>query len=155
MKSRPAESVRRKCPCAQPLLEYRVVAEAPSEAVIELYKAGGWWRESQAWREAIPAMIRGSYCFMLALAPDGRAVGMGRVLSDGVSDAYIQDVVVVPELRGQGVGSEIIERLTAHCRAQGIGWIGLVAEPGTQPFYEGLGYHALEGYQPMLFAAAK
>ena len=98
-------------------------------------------------------MIRGSFCFMVACTPEGRTIGMGRVLSDGVSDAYIQDVVVVPEFRRQGIGQEIIRLLTEHCAARGISWIGLVAEPGTQVFYERLGYRALAGYQPMLFAA--
>jgi len=136
-----------------PALEYRIVTEAPLEAIVALYKAGGWWHESQAWRDVIPAMIRGSYCFVLAYAADGRAVGMGRAISDGVSDAYIQDVVVLPELRRQGIGQEIINRLTAHCRAYGISWIGLIGEPGTRGFYEALGYRALEGYVPMLFKA--
>ena len=125
----------------------------PAEAVVELYKAGGWWRESQAWREQIPAMVRGSFCFMVAIAPDGRYVGMGRVLSDGVSDAYIQDVVVLLDVRRQGIGREIIRRLTEHCAARQIGWIGLVAAPGTRGFYESLGYRTLAGYEPMLYSA--
>jgi membrane protein insertase Oxa1/YidC/SpoIIIJ len=33
----------------------------------------------------------------------------------------------------------------------GLTWIGLVAEPGTQKFYEKLGFHPLTGFQPMLY----
>jgi ribosomal protein S18 acetylase RimI-like enzyme len=76
---------------------------------------------------------------------------MGRVLSDGASDAYIQDVVVLTPYRGQGIGRELILRLTRHCLEHRLDWIGLVAEPGTNAFYEGLGYHLLEGYLPMLY----
>jgi len=64
---------------------------------VDLYRAGGWWQEEPAWRAAIPQMIRGSLCFLLAREPGGRVVGMGRVISDGASDGYIQDVVVLPE----------------------------------------------------------
>jgi ribosomal protein S18 acetylase RimI-like enzyme len=120
------------------------------EAIVALYRAGGWWRDDPAWLAAIPEMIRGSFCFLLARAPDGRLVGMGRVISDGVSDAYIQDVVVLEGYRGRGIGRELVRRLTERCLAARIGWIGLVAEPGTQAFYEPLGFHALEGYLPML-----
>jgi ribosomal protein S18 acetylase RimI-like enzyme len=67
---------------------------------------------------------------------------MGRVISDGASDGYIQDVVVLPEFRGRGIGREIIRRLTDRCVAAGLTWIGLVAEPGTQKFYETLGFQA-------------
>jgi aralkylamine N-acetyltransferase len=137
----------------RPGVRFDVVTEAPLEAVIELYKAGGWWKESAAARAIIPAMIRGSFCFMVASEGE-RLVGMGRAISDGASDAYIQDVVVLTSHRGRGIGRELIARLTAHCRTAGIGWIGLVAEPGTERFYQQLGYRALAGYLPMLFGQA-
>lgn len=131
-------------------IEYAVVTEAPVEAIVELYRAGGWWRESPEWRAAIPPMIRGSFCFLLAREGD-RIVGMGRAISDGVSDAYIQDVVVLPAYRRRGIGRELVRRLTVYCVERRIGWVGLVAEPGTRAFYESLGYGALEGFQPMLY----
>ncbi|MBI5480096.1 MAG: GNAT family N-acetyltransferase [Deltaproteobacteria bacterium] len=131
-------------------IEYEAVTSVATEAVVELYRAGGWWQESAAARAAIPAMVRGSFCFMIAREPGGRVVGMGRAISDGVSDAYIQDVVVLRELRGRGVGRELVRRLTARCVAAGIGWIGLIAEPDTQGFYEPLGFAPLVGFQPML-----
>ena len=131
-------------------LDYQIVTSAPTEAIVELYKAGGWWKESAEWRAIIPRMIEGSYCFMVAREPEGRLVGMGRAISDGVSDAYIQDVVVLRSHRGRGVGAELVRRLAEHCARNGISWVGLVAEPGTQPFYERIGFHAFPG-QPMLF----
>ncbi len=134
-------------------IEYQVVTSVPLEDVVALYKAGGWWRETPKWREAIPAMIRGSFCFMIARARDGRIVGMGRAISDGASDAYIQDVVVLQDQRRHGIGRELVKRLTAYCVDHGIGWVGLIAEPGTEAFYRGLGYKPLEGYRPMLFGA--
>ncbi len=130
---------------------YETVTTVPVEAVVALYEAGGWWTESPRAREVIPAMVRGSFRFMVARAPGGTIVGMARVLSDGVSDAYIQDVVVLKEWRGRGIGRELIGRLVTECRDAGLEWIGLVAEPGTRPFYESLGFGALEGYLPMRF----
>lgn len=131
-------------------ITYEIVNDVAVEVVIDLYRAGGWWRELPDWREAIPRMIRGSFCFVVARNADNRIVGMGRVISDGASDAYIQDVVVLPELRGQGIGSGIIRLLASHCTQQGIGWVGLIGEPGTQAFYERLGFNPLNGYVPML-----
>src|SRR2546423_14998445 len=102
-------------------VEYTIVTDAPTEAIVALYQAGGWWRESDAARAVIPAMIRGSFCFLLAKV-DGRTVGMGRAISDGVSDAYIQDVVVLPEHRGRGIGAELVQRLAQHCVDHEIAW---------------------------------
>ncbi len=131
-------------------IAYEVVTTAPVEAVIDLYRAGGWWRESPRSRAIIPDMVRGSFCFMIARDGQGRIVGMGRAISDGVSDAYIQDVVVLNERRRMGIGRELILRLTRFCLEKEIEWIGLVAEPGTQRFYESLGFKELEGYRAML-----
>jgi spermidine synthase len=129
-------------------VSYEVVQEAPLEAIVDLYRAGGWWEESAHNREIIPRMIRGSFCFMTARS-ENRIVGMGRAISDAASDAYIQDVVVLEDLRGRGIGRELVRRLTEYCKERGLDWIGLIAEPGTAHFYDGLGYRPLEGYQPM------
>lgn len=133
------------------VVDYDAVTAAPVEEIVELYKSAGWWQESPEAREIIPSMIRGSLCFMVARSLDGRIVGMARVISDGYSDAYIQDVVVLPAYRSRGVGRELIRRLVQFCLARKIAWIGLVAEPGTQELYEDLGFGPLVGYQPMLY----
>jgi len=131
-------------------VEYEIVTSAPVEEIVELYKAGGWWHEDPAERSRIEPAIRGSFCFMVARAA-GKIVAMGRVISDGASDAYIQDVVVLPSYRQQGVGRELVRRLTRYCVEQEIEWIGLIAEPGTAAFYRDVGYGVMEGYQPMLY----
>ena len=131
-------------------IEFTAVDSATVEEIVELYKSAGWWREVPEAREIIPSMIRGSFCFMVARTSEGHIVGMARAISDGFSDAYIQDVVVLTSHRGTGIGRELIQRLTQYCVNKKIAWIGLVAEPGTQEFYKELGYGPLVGYQPML-----
>lgn len=133
------------------VVEYETINSAPIEEIVELYKAADWWQESEEARAVIPDMIRGSLCFMVARSINGRIIGMGRVISDGYSDAYIQDVVVLGAYRKQRIGRELVRRLTQFCIDRKIAWIGLVAEPGTYGFYEELGYGPLVGYQPMLY----
>jgi aralkylamine N-acetyltransferase len=136
-------------------VEYEAVSAAPLDEIVELYKSAGWWQESPEARAVIPSMIRGSLRFMVARSIEGRIIGMARVISDGYSDAYIQDVVVLSDYRKQGIGPELIRRLTQFCIDRKIAWIGLVAEPGTQKIYEELGYGPLAGYQPMLYGKHK
>jgi aralkylamine N-acetyltransferase len=132
-------------------IEFEAISAAPLDEIVELYQSAGWWQESPQARSIIPAMIRGSLCFMVARSLEGRIIGMARVISDGYSDAYIQDVVVLNAYRRQGIGRELVKRLTQFCVARKIAWIGLVAEPGTQGIYEELGYGPLVDYQPMLY----
>lgn len=134
-------------------IAFEIVTDVPVDAVVALYEAGGWWTEEPRSREIIPAMVRGSFCFMVAR--DGeRYIGMGRALSDGVSDAYIQDVVVLKEYRGRGIGAELVRRLAQFCADRGLPWIGLVAEPGTRHFYTSLGFRPLERYEAMRYFGA-
>jgi aralkylamine N-acetyltransferase len=36
------------------------------------------------------------------------------------------------------------------CRESGVLWIGLIAEPGTEPFYTPFGFSRMEGHVPLL-----
>jgi len=133
-------------------MEISAVRKPPPEQadqLLSLYIAEGWWDERSATREALVRFIQGSWVYLIA-TEDGRVIGTGRAVSDGVSDAYIQDVAVAPSSRGKGVGSRIIQGLVARLKAADIGWIGLIAERGSRPFYEGLGFQAMPDSTPMV-----
>ena len=76
---------------------------------------------------------------------------MGRALSDGVSDAYIQDIVVRTDYRGQGWGQKIVSFLVRELRTAGVDWIGLIGAPGTKDFYEKLGFAPMPNFVPMKY----
>ena len=132
-------------------IEIKFVDSWPEDEIVMLYKAGGWWKESYD-KSAIQSMITGSFAFaVVVLSKSGKAIGMGRILSDGVSDAYIQDLVVLPKYRGQGIGKKLVNFLISHCLSKGIVWIGLIAEPGNDKFYKDLGLKPMKDHIPMLY----
>lgn len=120
-------------------IHYEFVQAFAADALIELYQIGGWWHEHPNSRKNLPALIKGSFCFLVATHGD-KLIGMGRVLSDGASDGYIQDIIVRPEYRGRGIGQELVKRLRDYCIEHDLEWIGLVAEKGTVPFYQRFGF---------------
>lgn len=121
------------------------------EEIAALYRAGGWWKEEYK-AEDLPPLIRGSFAFAVATDTEtGRAIGMGRVIADGVSDGYIQDLVVFPQYRKSGIGTRIVRVLVSCCRESGITWIGLIAEPDTEKFYRPLGFCPMERHVPLIF----
>jgi aralkylamine N-acetyltransferase len=133
----------------------RLVDKWPVEEIVGLYRAGGWWSEGDD-VSSVSGIISGSFVFAVAVdIASGRAVGMGRVLSDGVSDAYIQDVVVMPEYRKQNVGKMLIVALRDYCLSKGVLWVGLVAEEGTEGFYSGLGFKLMKGHTAMKYEEPK
>lgn len=135
----------------QPRLTLRFIKTADAatlKRIITLYRSHGWWTPADT-----PALLRriiaGSHCFILA-EKDGLPVGMGRAISDGVSDAYIQDVAVLKAERGTGAGSAMIKALTRRLKADGIKWLGLIAQDNSYPFYARLGFKELKRARPML-----
>lgn len=130
-------------------IKVRLVDVWDVEAIAALYHAGGWWNDN--WDPAgLAALIAGSFAFAVAIDPAAdRAVGMGRVISDGVSDGYVQDLVVLPGYRGRGIGTMILSALLDYCRSAGVTWVALVAEPGTEAFYTAIGFRRMEGHIPM------
>ena len=133
-------------------MDVRAVTAWDGEEIVSLYRSAGWWQDGRDDPAGIGDLIRGSLVFIVAVdRRSGRAVGMGRGISDGVSDAYIQDLVVLPGYRGRGIGRAILMRVLEVCREHGIGWIALIAEGGSADFYRRLGFGVEEGDVPMMY----
>jgi ribosomal protein S18 acetylase RimI-like enzyme len=73
----------------------------------------------------------------VAIARDGnRVVGMARLLSDGVCNAYLLDVWTLSSYRRQGIASAMIEQLRAAVPGQHIG----LQTDDAQALYASLGF---------------
>jgi ribosomal protein S18 acetylase RimI-like enzyme len=77
-------------------------------------------------------------CFVYA---SEELVGAGRALADGLDCSYIADVAVHPEFQGKGLGKAIIGKLVAL--SKGHKKIILYANPGTEGFYQNIGFHRM------------
>jgi ribosomal protein S18 acetylase RimI-like enzyme len=67
---------------------------------------------------------------------DGRVVGMARLLSDGVCNAYLVDVWTASSHRRRGIASAMVEHLAEQVPGQHIG----LQTDDAQAFYESLGF---------------
>ena len=68
-------------------------------------------------------------------------IGFGRAISDGVYQAAVYDVAVVPEFQKKGVGTSIIQHILdrlSHCN------VILYASPGKEGFYRTLGLRQMK-----------
>ena len=129
------------------MVEIRQLSSPAAEDLLqlrELYLIAEWISADDP-AEFLVSAIAGSTVAAGAFAGE-RLVGFARALSDGCSDAYIQDVVVSPEFRRQGIGGKLIRFLEAELRRRGVDWIALVGEPGTENFYSKLGLKEQPGY---------
>lgn len=99
----------------------------------------------EGWRRPISpvehfGLLRGSDHVVLALdhtnpgaAGTESVVGFITAISDGVLAAYIPLLEVLPDYRGQGIGTELARRLL-H-RLNGLYMVDVICDPDVQPFY--------------------
>jgi spermidine synthase len=86
-------------------VEIRIIKDSsPNDIadVVRLYQEAGWWDDAYG-TDFIEKIIKDSSCFA-AVFENNQMIGMGRAISDGSSDAYIQDVTVLKAKRGRGIG---------------------------------------------------
>lgn len=134
-------------------ISYHIVKESDNARILELYRAAGWWQmdENPEYLKTVAGIIKQSFCFVIAKRGD-EIIGMGRAISDGLSDAYIQDVTVWEAERGRGIGKGIIRELLRFLKEQNLQWIGLISEPGYEDFYARLGFNEMKSYTPFLYS---
>ena len=84
--------------------------------------------------------------YTLVAYKDGKPVGMGRIVGDGAIICYVQDLIIRPEVQGEGIGGMILEALKDF--VVNIGFEGttmmfdLMCAKGREPFYQKHGFIA-------------
>ena len=114
--------------------------KASPEEVYGLYKALGWTAYLDLTAEQIALAMTQSWFVVNAYA-DSLLVGSGRVISDGVTSAYLCGLGVRPEYRCQGIATEIIARLVDECRRDKL-HVQFFCDEALVSMYEKLGFTA-------------
>ena len=104
-------------------------------------------RRDAGWPEMDPATAAASLprsCFAVCAIAGDTVVGMGRVVGDGGLCFYVQDVIVLREYQGRGIGSGIMERIMAWITAHAVAdsYLGLMSAVGREGFYRRWGFVA-------------
>jgi len=76
--------------------------------------------------------------FVCFASDEGRLIGVGRAVADGVDCAYICDIAVHPSHQGTGVGKAVLTDLLDS--AGGHKKIILYSVPGAESFYRKFGF---------------
>lgn len=80
---------------------------------------------------------------------NNEVVGMGRIVGDGVMYWYLQEIIVLPEYQGKGIGTGIVnyllEYIKKHTEDETFTSVGLTAAEGKTSFYERFGFQNSRG----------
>ena len=114
------------------------------EDVLHLYQAVGWTNytdQSEMLEQAL------SHSLVIYVALDGdTVVGLVRLVGDGFSSIFVQDLIVLPIYQRKGIGSALMkEALEAY---KDVYQVQLVTEQTerTLGFYRSMGFEILSTY---------
>jgi GNAT superfamily N-acetyltransferase len=127
------------------LVNIREFVPEDMDAVIDLLQDVSAYRPAlQAVKTLAEAFAAQADCYACVAMRDGRLVAFGSVFVlkrvRGGRSGIIEDVVVAPDVRGQGAGRLIVNALVAAARVRGCFKVSLEAAASAQPFYAGSGF---------------
>lgn len=119
------------------------------EEILPLYQSVGWTLYA-----ANPAGLRRAFAGSLAVWAayvDGKLVGICRIVGDGESILYVQDLLVRPSHQRQGIGRKLLQTAVAaypHVRQKLL----LTDDtPETKAFYRAAGFSPAEEMKCVAF----
>ncbi|MED3797981.1 GNAT family N-acetyltransferase [Lysinibacillus capsici] len=117
-----------------------------------LHQTTGWNAKGLYTYEQLYKAICNSW-FSTSIYDEGNLIGYGRIISDGIYQTFICDVMVHPDYQRKGVGTMVMDALLEQCQKENIKWVQLFCAKGKQPFYQKLGFKEREIDAPgmMLF----
>ena len=112
--------------------------------VLHLYQAVGWTNYTNQ-----PQMLEQALSHSLAtyLARDGEEiVGLVRLVGDGFSSVFVQDLIVLPSYQHQGIGSDLMKEALADYKDAYQVQLATEQTEKTLNFYHSLGFETLSTY---------
>ncbi len=127
------------------MTEYEFIYGLSEEHVSELwnlFQDAPWAADRK--EKDIRIMLENSWTCAIVDKNSGRIIAFNRVLSDHVYRAFIYDVVVSKDYRGQGFGRLLVEHTVNHDSFKGVERLELYCRDHNVEFYEKLGFEKLK-----------
>lgn len=117
-------------------MRYEFDAPVSSAVLADLRQSVGWNRME---RDLTDPRLRNA--FHLCTFDGERLIGYVAVVSNGVTDAYIQDLIVHPDYQRQGIGRVLLKRTLARLHDEGIYMVSVIyGDADLARYYEEFGF---------------
>jgi GNAT superfamily N-acetyltransferase len=110
------------------------------------YRTFNSLRKQVGWEEHekldIELALRNTLFLIVAKNSKNEIIGMARIIGDRGLYYYIQDVIVIPEYQGRGIGRGLMAKVMEYIKGnkkKGL-FIGLMAAKGKEGFYKKWGF---------------
>ncbi len=106
-----------------------------------------YWAKGRS-MDLVKRSIDNSLCF--GLYENGKQIGFGRVATDHVVFAWLMDLFIDPDYRGQGLGAMLVEYIVNHPSLKEVNGIGLRTEDAHE-LYSRFGFRPIPDTDTWMF----
>ena len=122
-------------------MEIRAYTEYNEAEILGVYASVGWTAYTDD-----PAALRNGFAnslLTLAAYEEAALAGLIRVVGDGHTSVFVQDILVRPQFQRRGIGSVLLQAVLN--RYAGVRQIELLTDdtPETAAFYRSMGFREL------------
>lgn len=110
--------------------------------LINLYQSVGWTSYTEK-PELLQQAVHNSL-YVLGAFDHDQLIGLIRVVGDGLTIIYIQDLLVLPAYQNKGIGSTLINKVRKEFRHVRQQVLLTMEEPETRAFYEKNGFSSCD-----------
>jgi len=108
--------------------EYNPVLQA--QQVADLRVNVGWDGRVEKYKKKLGKSYLCVACFDASML-----VGYADVVSDGVDDAYVRDVIVHSDYQHRSIGTTLLDMISKRIRSDGIKMVHVIFDPSLETFY--------------------
>ncbi|TFG67093.1 MAG: N-acetyltransferase [Anaerolineales bacterium] len=111
------------------------------EEIERLRASVGWERTGGTYAE----VLQRHFATYTVRDDTGELIGYVSVLSDGIADAFLLDLMVHPRHQKCGLGTRLVKRAVADMRAAGVQCVQVTFDANLTHFYAQCGFHIFGG----------
>jgi ribosomal protein S18 acetylase RimI-like enzyme len=131
------------------MVEYKINCNIDPKQISDLRKSVGWNGMLESYKKS----LLNSY-FYICCFNDNELIGFLDVVSNGITDAYIQDVIVKPSFQRKGIGEKLMNMAIEKLKKDGIYAISVLFDESNLGFYKKFNFNLL-GFNSPPFRAVQ
>ena len=117
---------------------YKYNERVDVKELCDLRQSVGWNRME---KELMDPRLKSYYHIAVYDEQSQKLIGFVDSISNGVTDAYIQDLMVHPDFQGKGIGSELMNKMIEYLKKAGIYMISVLYDEDLKSFYSRFGFY--------------
>ena len=116
-------------------------AQVDPKEIEDLRAAVGWDRCEGTYS----LTLKRYYTYYTVRAEEGQLIGYLSILSDGIADAFLIDLMVHPRFQAKAIGTRLVKRAIQDMKQAGIRCVQVTFNETLRGFYAQCGFHLFGG----------